>query len=107
MTFLHSHWKMFVQCNKQFNLRKQMDLLQRLSHCIYGEQVWKLLGDFEGTGKKGKRKCYNNFDNGRKQEKDMKKKKVLLTSLGDEARFSLFALAVGISESCSQILRFP
>lgn len=37
----------------------------------------------------------------------IKFKKVLLTSLGDEARFSLFALAVGISESCSQILRFP
>ena len=105
MTFLDYHWKTFVQCNKQFNLRKQMDLLLGLSHCIYGEQVWKLLGDFEGTGKKGKRKCYNNFDNGRRPEKDMKK--VLLTSLGDEARFSLFALAVGISESCSQILRFP
>lgn len=66
---------MFVQCNKQFNLRKKVDLLLRLSCCIYGEQVWKLLSDFEGTSKKGKGKCYNNFDNGRKWEKNMKKKK--------------------------------
>lgn len=57
-----------------------MDLFLRLSHCIYGEQVWKLLGDFEGTGKQGKRTCYNNFDNGRKQEKDMKKKYYLQAS---------------------------
>lgn len=35
------------------------------------------------------------------------KKKVLLTSLGAEARFSLSALAVGILESCSQILQSP
>lgn len=69
--------------------------------------MWKLPCHFEGTDKKGKR---NNFDNGRKWEKDVggkKKKKVLLTSLGAEARFSLSALAVGILENCSQILQSP
>lgn len=97
MTFLHSCWIMFVQCNKQFNLRKKVDLLLRLSCCIYGEQVWKLLSDFEGTSKKGKGKCYNNFDNGRKWEKNMKKKKKVKksTTYKPRRRSQIFSICSG------------
>lgn len=99
---------MFLRCNTRGSFKEASGSLLRLSHCIYGEQVWKLPCHFEGTDKKGKGKCYNHFDNGRKWEKDVGgKKKVLLTSLGAEARFSLSALAVGILESCSQILQSP
>lgn len=53
--------------------------------------MWKLLGNFEGTGKKGKRKCYNNFDNGRKQEKDMKKH----TTYKPRRRSQIFSICSG------------